>query len=500
MPGKLLGLDISEDSITAVQVKSVLKGYQVTACAMAKIEENGGMENALKGILDQNDLKSDFYLASIPGTQISCRNLQMPFKDPKKIRQTLPFEIETMVPFPIDDVMIDFGIIDRSDQSEILAVSIKKKFVSEYLAQLQSCEIDPDILDIRCMPIISWLLKQEGTHDNGLLLDIEKKITTMVLYAKRNIVLMRTFAINADPIAFSMTKDIDGDDANTQAFEQIKPAIRSLPRIVQNTIHAFNWQRNKVFSPEKVYFTGIDVFYPQTENILSELFDIPAEQVDLSKDKRIRMNDDIVQIWDPKRMNTALAFAVRDAKKGRGFNFRKDEFKKEKHRSRLKKELQKAGIFLTIILSFLAVDVGVDYYLMKKRYSMLDQKITDVFRHTFPDVKRIMDPIQQMKVKIDEIKKPLISEPSKGSNVRVLDVLRDISQRTPRSLDVHVTHMAIDPDTVRISGRTDTFNTVDSIKTGLMPSKYFDTITISSANLDQKTKKIRFEMKLQRAR
>ncbi len=38
MPGKILGLDINEDSVTAVQVKSGLKGYQVTACGRVMID------------------------------------------------------------------------------------------------------------------------------------------------------------------------------------------------------------------------------------------------------------------------------------------------------------------------------------------------------------------------------------------------------------------------------------------------------------------------------
>ena len=146
MPGKILGLDISEDSITAVRVASGLKGYQITACARVMIEGDDGPDDALKGLFDQTDLNSDICFASIPGEHISCRNLQIPFKDPKKIRQTLPFEIETMVPFPIEDLVVDFAIIDRTDQSEILAASVKKAFVSEYLGHLQPHGIDPDVL------------------------------------------------------------------------------------------------------------------------------------------------------------------------------------------------------------------------------------------------------------------------------------------------------------------------------------------------------------------
>ena len=105
-----------------------------------------------------------------------------------------------------------------------------------------------------------------------------------------------------------------------------------------------------------------------------------------------------------------------------------------------------------------------------------------MFRKTLPDVKRIVNPVQQMKVKLNDVKSSAISFPGIKANQRVLDLLGDISQRVPKSMDMQVTRMVIDPETVRISGETDTFNTVDNIKTGLEPSDYFSTVTITSAN------------------
>jgi Tfp pilus assembly protein PilN len=129
---------------------------------------------------------------------------------------------------------------------------------------------------------------------------------------------------------------------------------------------------------------------------------------------------------------------------------------------------------------------------------MLDQKVTEVFRRTFPDVKRIVDPLQQMRVKVNEVKTSAISIPGTNSNNKVLDLLKDISDRIPKSLDVKVSRMVIDQETVRVSGKTDTFNTVDSIKSGLESSRYFSGVTISSANLDRTGKRVQFEIKLQR--
>lgn len=129
---------------------------------------------------------------------------------------------------------------------------------------------------------------------------------------------------------------------------------------------------------------------------------------------------------------------------------------------------------------------------------MLDQRITEVFKQTFPDVKRIVDPVQQMKVKVNEAKTSAISAPGTNVDKRVLGLLEDISQRVPKQLDVQVSQMVIDQETVRISGKTDTFNTVDNMKSGLESSEYFSAVAINTANLDRTGKQVQFEIKLQR--
>jgi type II secretory pathway component PulL len=268
--------------------------------------------------------------------------------------------------------------------------------------------------------------------------------------------------------------------------------------MIQNTTHAFGSQSNRDVGPEKIFFSGVGALYPETGANLSRFMGIPAEQADMKRDKRVHMDANIARVWNPALMDNALALALRDSKRGQGFNFRKDEFEVEKQYLGFKKEIRKAAVFLILILCFVAADLGVDHYFLKKRYRMLEENITEVFRQTFPDVTRIVDPIQQMKVNINELKKTATSRPGIGSNNKVIDLLKDISERIPQSMDVRLTRMVIDPETVRISGNTDTFNTVDSIKSGLEPSIYFSSVTISSANLDRTGKRIQFEMKLQR--
>jgi len=500
MPGKILGIDINSDSITAVQVEGGLRGYHITWCTRVMIEEAGGLDAAVKALSEQADLKADTCISSIPGEHVSYRNLQMPFRDTKKIRQTIAFTIETMVPFPIEDLIVDFTVIDQSDQSEILAASVRRGYISEYLTHLQVHGIDPDVLDIKGVPVVLWLLRQAGIPDDGLCLDIDPKKSTMVLYLKRRICLIRTFPFSDGLVAQAMSNEQTGNHAETQQTEQIESCFSLFCTNVQDTLYAFGCQNNRSVRPERVFITGSGSLYPKAESILEGLLDIPVERIDLIRDTRVHMDEDIARLWNPAIMDSTLALALRGDKKGLGFNFRKDEFEIRKRHFRLVKGIQKAAVFLIIILSLLTADLGVDYYFLKRRYRMLDKQITEIFRQTLPDVKRIVDPVQQMMAKINEIKKSAISLPGISRDRRVLELLRDISIRSPGSLDVRVTRMVVDPEAVKIKGETDTFNTVDIIKKGLEPSEYFSAVTISSANLDRSGKRVQFEIKLQMAK
>ena len=156
------------------------------------------------------------------------------------------------------------------------------------------------------------------------------------------------------------------------------------------------------------------------------------------------------------------------------------------------------AVFLFLIFSFLAADMVIDYYTLKKEYKILNREITSVFKQTLPEVTRIVDPVQQLRVKVKELKQSTSLRPEAGTSKKILDLLKEISQRIPASLNVHVNRMVIDTETVRISGKTDAFNEVDRIKNNLESSIQFSGVTISSANLDRTGKGVRFEIRIER--
>ena len=152
---------------------------------------------------------------------------------------------------------------------------------------------------------------------------------------------------------------------------------------------------------------------------------------------------------------------------------------------------------LACLVGLLALfNLSYETYTLQKQVAVLDRKMIQIFKETFPDVKRIVDPLHQMRIKIKEAKKDALYSGDGEGSVRVIELLNDISRFIPQSIDVDLTRIVTGPEIITISGDTDTFNTVNDIKTRLQNVQGFQSVEINSANLDKSGNRVRFKLKI----
>jgi Tfp pilus assembly protein PilN len=134
---------------------------------------------------------------------------------------------------------------------------------------------------------------------------------------------------------------------------------------------------------------------------------------------------------------------------------------------------------------------------LKARVNRMDQQMTEVFTSTFPDASRIVDPLEQMRIRVREAKGRDRFAGIREDGARNIDILNDLSRLVPPGTDVILTRFVRGEGSVLISGHTDTFNAVDDIKGALARSRFFKEITISSANMDKASNRVQFKLKLE---
>jgi Tfp pilus assembly PilM family ATPase len=504
MPDKILGLDIGDSSLKAVQVTGGLRGYQVSACTRVEIGQDEGLEDALRRLFQEMAFDGGVCVASFQADRLSFRNLSMPFKDKKKIGQTIGYQLEPMLPFSVEALTTDYVVSEYSEANRILSASVQQEALEQYLDCLAVHHIDPDVVDISGVPTAIQLAKQDDGPSDALFIDMGSTASSAILFSGRTLVLVRSFHFGGYTITdhIAQLKELSRDEAerlkcggDVDGFVGVvKPLVQAFCQEVQNTLHAFRCEVMAEAYPEKVFLSGGGALYPGMAAMLQECLEMPVAPVDLVEQTGLEMDENTSEGWNPLLMNSALALALRNTKGKDSFNFRVGKFRKQKRYDQLKEEIKRIGTYVAIILLVVIADVSADYYVLQKRHNHVQGQITSVFKKTFPEVKRIVDPAQQMRVKIREAKESMLFPAEAFAHGAVVDVLRDMILRIPKTADVDVSSLIIDEERVRLKGHTDSFNTVDAVKNGLQESAYFKDVAIASAQLDRSGNRVRFEL------
>jgi hypothetical protein len=134
MSRKVLGLDIRSDSLCAVLVKGSLRESRIAASLTVPIatagDEPGGLPAALEAVAAAMDLQNADCVVCVPASLFSCRNVFVPFGNAKKIRMVLPYELEPHLPYPADEMLVDFTILGGSEdrgETELLTVAVERQ-------------------------------------------------------------------------------------------------------------------------------------------------------------------------------------------------------------------------------------------------------------------------------------------------------------------------------------------------------------------------------------
>ena len=482
MSRKVLGIDIRNESVSAVVVKTSLRESRIDAYTHIPIsdteEGNNHLQAALESLRNEIDIDGCDCVVSISADHFSYRVLQIPFKDHKKIQMVLPFELEPAVPYPVDDLIIDFidlGSDGHGDHTDVIAVAVTKSELNRYLETLTAIKIDPEMITLSGLPAALCLANQADADKDQLFLKVDKALSTLFIIGSGGIKLIRSFP--------------------TPAAEDTR--IGSLSAFIHRTVAAFGELSQLEYEPQNLVVTGSGLNGANLDAGISGVLQLPVNRLNLADRLTIPFDSKSNQPWDPALMNNALALALMEIEGIRGLNFHKGGFAAKKFFVKHKKYLIKTGVLAASVLALLIFNVVAESYALKRQISRLDKQITGVFKETFPGVKRIVDPFREMQVKVQEIKKNAVIQTATTPQILAIDIINNISKSISESITVDITRMVVSQDSVMITGTTDTFEGVNDIKSKLEQIDAFKKVTISSTNKDRSGKEVRFQMKVE---
>ena len=524
MAETLLAIDIGHSSLKVVQVSSSFRSVQILGYASASLPANpepAVVAQILRDLLTEHNLVSDHYVLAVGTQEAFLRKVSFPFSAERKISEVIKFEIEPSLPIGIDETEVDFVKAERNEDGSqgVLAAALPKKAFAPLLEALREIDIEPEAVDL------------DGSGLNVLASELDDRLPERTIFldvghSKTNLLYRRhgrSFHLRALPFSCSrlarnlcsvlglppdeglkrmLSLRLDepaGSLDDERAREVISREIQLLSREIEVSVLSVQPQERES-GPELVVLSGggslIGGLAPKLETALGIPVQCLTELDDIGVYNYFaELPSDLAQFALP------AGLALMDNRRTEGFNFQSAELRTRGLLMRWRQHLR-YGLVASLVLglSWLG-SVGIDIYSKKRQLKQLDKSIETVFQRSLPEFKGSAGSAQYASIlrsRIEDLNESVALFGSKAKDHTAVELLRGISQAVPASLSVTVNLITIDRERVRISGRADAFNTVDTVKNRLEESDAFVKVAIAGAKAAADGKGVQFSLDLQR--
>jgi type IV pilus assembly protein PilM len=160
----LVGLDIGSSAVKAIELKPAGKGYRVAAIGVEPVPPDSivdgtiidaaAVADAVRRLFLNKQFKAKDVAASLSGNSVIVKKITLPLMSENELAESIYWEAEQYIPFDIQDVNLDYEIIDpgtgpnSQGTMEVLLVAAKKDKIADYTSVITQAGRTPVIVDV----------------------------------------------------------------------------------------------------------------------------------------------------------------------------------------------------------------------------------------------------------------------------------------------------------------------------------------------------------------
>lgn len=469
----MLYLDIQKTRVVGVTTDRKSKVNMVTGCVITSLHSTT-FEEALTTLLKKLNYGRHTCFISLGAELLEFRNITIPFTDTKKIAQVLPFQLEGQYALPIENLHYAYTStpLDTHSGNELLVAMLPKEKLDLYLSTLQSQQLVPEFITIAGLAGAFSLVSL--AEKVAVFIDFTPEYATIFLLYQKKLLLIRSLPLLQSP---------SEDSFKSIFLNNLKQTLVSSRFIDLNSknfsfsLAGYNAGKMRLLLQNA--FTEIEI-----ENY--SFFNLP----ELTTTEEIQLK------YRPESMDRAVMPLVCNVPQNILLNFGHGTLKKEKFIRNLKKYLIYSAVPVVILAAFLVFYLVDQYTELVHEKSRLTTEVDNVFKETLPDIKRIVNPVQQLQIENKYIKQTYQIRGESTRKYTIINLLTEISSLVPKEYSLKIIRFVADINEVIILAETGDFKTIHNVKKALEKSGLFAKVEIDSANQAQQTNTIKFQLRI----
>ena len=257
---QVLGLDVSSTTVKLLELSYTGDRYRVESYAVSSLPQDAvieknvndveGVSNAIRTVVAQSRTKLKNVAAAVAGSSVITKIIDMPQglgDDDMETQLTL--EADQYIPYPLDEVAIDFEVQgvspENENQVEVLLAACRRETIEARVEAIEGSELVPRIMDVEAyaMERAFFLLQNQLDLDEDCtvaVIDIGATMTTLsvlnngqTIYTREQLFggkqltdeIMRRYGLPLEEAGLAKKQGGLPDDYEPEVLEPFKEAV-----------------------------------------------------------------------------------------------------------------------------------------------------------------------------------------------------------------------------------------------------------------------------------
>ena len=254
-------------------------------------------------VVQARKLKSSKVNYAVSSQSVFTRFVKLPSVGEEQVDQIVGFEAQQNVPYPIDEVVWDYQLVDSGDSSqvEVVIVAIKADLLDDINDAVELTKLKTSLVDVAPMAIYNaFRYNYSDVQGCSLVIDIGSR-TTNLIFIEPHKVFSRSIPNGGSTITQQIAKEFgeafqvaeerkkrDGFVSLGGAYaEPDDPDVARVSKMIRNSMTRLHAEIARSISffraqqggsqPERVFLSGGSATLPYMREFFQEKFQLPVE-------------------------------------------------------------------------------------------------------------------------------------------------------------------------------------------------------------------------------
>ena len=300
---EFIGLDIGSTAIRLVQLRPGGSHPALVAYGSVPVPENLTASDSkldqqkiaelVKQLLRENHITAKTAVVGLPSKKIFATVINTPKLDNAQLGKAIRYQAEQYIPMAIDQVKLDWAVIDQSKdgkQLEVLLVAANNTVVDKYTSILETVGLEPLALEANAVAVARALVPASNLA--VVTLDLGSLDSDISIIMNKTPRLMRSVPVGGMTFVKAVVQNLGLDETQAtqftykfgltqsklegQVYKSIKPSLDSLVSEVQKSTEYFVGRYPEI-KLEKLVVTGAAASLPEFGPFLANSIGMPVE-------------------------------------------------------------------------------------------------------------------------------------------------------------------------------------------------------------------------------